>query len=274
MLKKDWRIALSAVIFMILLIATVVVFVNVWPQIWSSLIGPTGPQGPAGPQGPQGPEGPQGPTGADGIGQKGDKGDIGPAMDPATLLADPAFKAFVDQAVATQVAQALVLTPAAATLAKTEALVATATLAPTATLVTTATQSVPMAPPAPANDLVNPTLHHADSQPPENGVGSFDVGVKANQIGLAFGWHIAWPKGNLDADGNGCDLVILTPGWYENLQVQDGRYEVYDVPSSDYPGWVKVLGQQRADEQAKDYGCPAKSFQDLPQWESLIPSPP
>lgn len=131
-------------------------------------------------------------------------------------------------------------------------------------------------PPAPsvANTLVNPVLHHADSQPPENGVGSFDVGVKQGQIGLAFGWHIAWPKGSLDAGGNGCDLVILTPGWYENLQVQDGRYEVYDVPSSDYPGWVNVLGQQRADEQAKDYGCPAKSFLDLPQWESPIPSPP
>jgi hypothetical protein len=132
----------------------------------------------------------------------------------------------------------------------------------------------PVAPAAPTNDLINPVLHHADSQPPENGVGSFDIGVKQGQIGLAFGWHIAWPKGSVDAGGGGCDLVILTPGWYENLQVQDGRYEVYDVPSSDYTGWVKVLGQQRADEQAKDYGCPAKSFQDLPQWESPISSPP
>lgn len=134
----------------------------------------------------------------------------------------------------------------------------------------TSQSAVPMI----TNDLVNPVLHHADSQPPENGVGSFDVGVKQGQIGLAFGWHIAWPKGNLDAGGEGCDLVILTPGWYENLQVTDGRYEVYDVPFSDYPGWVKVLGQQRADEQAKDYGCTARSFQDLPQWESPIPSPP
>lgn len=124
------------------------------------------------------------------------------------------------------------------------------------------------------NDLVNPVLHHADSHPPEDGVGSFDVGVKNGQIGLAFGWHIAWPKGSVDAGGDGCDLVILTPGWYENLQVTDGRYEVYDVPSSDYSGWVGVLGQQRADEQANDYGCPAKSFSDLPQWKSPIPSPP
>ena len=128
--------------------------------------------------------------------------------------------------------------------------------------------------PAGANALVNPVLHHADSQPPENGVGSFDVGVKQGQVGLAFGWHIAWPTGGVDAGGDGCDLVILTPGWYENLQVTDGRYEVYDVPSSDYPGWVKVLGQQRADEQAGDYRCPARVFQNIPQWESAIPSPP
>ncbi len=124
------------------------------------------------------------------------------------------------------------------------------------------------------NGLTSPVLHHADSQPPENGVGSFDVGVHKDQVGLAFGWHIAWRKGNFDAGGGGCNLVLLTPGWYENLQVTDGRYEVYDVPSSDYSGWVKVLGQQRADEQAKDYGCPAKSFQDIPQWKSPIPSPP
>lgn len=124
------------------------------------------------------------------------------------------------------------------------------------------------------NGLVDPVLHHADSQPPENGVGSFDVGVKEGQIGIAFGIHIGWPKGGLDAGGGSCNLVILKPGWYENLQVQDGRYEVYDVPSSDYAGWVKVLGQQRADEQAKDYGCPAKTFSEIPQWESTIPSPP
>lgn len=63
-----------------------------------------------------GPEGPQGPAGESVAGPKGEvgpKGDTGPAMDPATLLANPAFKAAVDQAVAAQVAQALVSAPAA-----------------------------------------------------------------------------------------------------------------------------------------------------------------
>lgn len=126
------------------------------------------------------------------------------------------------------------------------------------------------------NDLTAPNLFDADSCPPEENPGgcSLDVGVNPGQIGLVFGWHIAWPKGKLDAGGEGCDLVILTPGWYENLLVLDGRYEVYDVPSADYPGWVEVLGQQRAEEQASHYGCPSKSFEDIPQWESSFPSPP
>jgi len=136
-------------------------------------------------------------------------------------------------------------------------------------------QTEPMsAPDVFVNDLVSPVLHHADSHAPEEGYGSFDVGVNEGQIGLAFGWHIRWLEGEMDAGGDGCDLVILTPGWYENLEMLDGRYEVYDVPSSDYSGWVGVLGQQRADEQEVHYGCPEKSFADLPQWESSIPSPP
>jgi hypothetical protein len=47
--------------------------------------------------------GPQGPVGES---VTGPKGDTGPAMDPATLLADPAFKEVINQAVAAQVAQA------------------------------------------------------------------------------------------------------------------------------------------------------------------------
>ncbi len=145
------------------------------------------------------------------------------------------------------------------------------------------------------NDLVSPILHHADSHAPEEGYGSFDIGVNEGQIGLVFGWHVRWLQGGANTakvescllpqdimedfedfkkrTGCGCGLVILTPGWYENLEVLDGRYEVYDVPSSDYLGWVEVLGEQRADEQEAHYGCPGKLFTDLPQWESSSPSP-
>lgn len=99
MFKKDWLKVLLAVL-MILLIATMVVFVNAWPQIRSSLVGPTGPQGPQGQEGVEGPAGPQGPQGPAGESITGPKGDTGPAMDPATLLADPTFKTVVDQALA------------------------------------------------------------------------------------------------------------------------------------------------------------------------------
>lgn len=123
--------------------------------------------------------------------------------------------------------------------------------------------------------LESPVLFDADSCAPEVSRGcSFDVGVNPGQVGLAFGWHIAWPQGGLDVGGNGCDLVVLRQGWYENLVILDGRYEVYDVPQTDYEGWLEVLAVQRADEQSANYRCPSKRFADIPQWDSTSPSPP
>lgn len=121
-----------------------------------------------------------------------------------------------------------------------------------------------------------PVLFDADSCAPEenpNGC-SLDVGVNSSQIGLAFGWHLKWPLGGLDAGGGGCDLVILQPGWYENLWLLDARFEIYSLPTSDQEGWIKVLASQRADEQTAHYGCLKKDFEDIPQWDSEQPSPP
>lgn len=128
----------------------------------------------------------------------------------------------------------------------------------------------------PTESFEAPVLFDADScAPEENPDGcSLDVGVNPGQVGVVFGWHIAWPKGNLDAGGNGCDLAVLRPGWYENLKIHDGRYEVYNVPQDDYGGWLEVLATQRADEQAANYSCPAKDFENIPQWDSSSPSPP
>ena len=180
-----------------------------------------------------------------------------PTRDPMipVLATSQAQQAEAVSALATQVAEELVV--------ETTAELEEAVVEPTVTAVVV------------QNDLAAPNLFDADSCPPEENPGgcSLDVGVNPGQIGSVFGWHIAWPKGELDAGGEGCDLVILTPGWYENLLILDGRYEVYDVPS-DYSGWVEVLGQQRAEEQAAHYSCPSKSFEDIPQWESSFPSPP
>lgn len=127
-----------------------------------------------------------------------------------------------------------------------------------------------------AAELEVPDLFDADSCPPEenpNGC-SLDVGVNYGQVGVVFGWHVKWPSTELDAGGNGCNLVILRSGWYENLWFLDGRYEVYDVPSADHEGCIEVLATQRANEQAANYGCPEKDFEDIPQWTSSVPSPP
>lgn len=127
---------------------------------------------------------------------------------------------------------------------------------------------------AKSND--SPEFFDGDSCPPEefpDGC-SLDIGVNNNQIGLAFGWHLRWPPAGLDAGGNGCDLVVLRPGWYENLWFDDGRFETYNVPDRDQEGWIEVLATQRADEQAAHYACPAKDFADIPQWDSSLESPP
>ncbi|MCC6710754.1 MAG: hypothetical protein IT416_00135 [Candidatus Pacebacteria bacterium] len=105
-----------------------------------------------------------------------------------------------------------------------------------------------------ANNLVNPELHHSDDNPAGDEMGYHDIGVNDGQIGLVFAYHITWD--GTDLGGGGCDMTVLTPGWYENVGIEDGRFEVYDVPSSDYPGWVEVLVAQRVEEQADHYGCP------------------
>ena len=121
-----------------------------------------------------------------------------------------------------------------------------------------------------------PILHHDDTCPPEDsaeGGCSFDVGVHGDQIGLGFGVTVDWPEGGIPDQNGRCDLVILTPGWYENLHLMDGRFEVYTI-GSDRTGWIENLATQRADEQTGDYKCPQKSYSDIPVWTSDTNSPP
>jgi hypothetical protein len=106
-------------------------------------------------------------------------------------------------------------------------------------------------------DGPHPVLHHADSHPPEAGVGSFDIGVNEGQVGLVFGVHVFWPAGSLDAGGDGCDLVILDPGFYPDLAIEDARYEVYTLPERDHDGWITSLATLRMEEQAAHYEGPS-----------------
>lgn len=176
---------------------------------------------------------------------------------------------------------------------------------PTATQVPTATAAAaPVTPPptgqvpqgtsstpVTAGGSFNPNLFDAQSCDPEqnpNGC-SWDIGTigsrvdilgrNVTQVGILKGVAISWPKGNLIANSssNGrCALVVLAPnGWFENLNIKDGRMEIYDVDPRDLAGWTKTLAVQGAFEQQADYKCPAKRFpEDIPQWTSQIQSPP
>lgn len=127
----------------------------------------------------------------------------------------------------------------------------------------TATAVVETTPLVGVEGLSSPELHHAGEDPAgEADPGLFDIGVNEGQYGLAFGWNLAW--GAYSIPGEGCELVILVPGWYEDFEITDGRYEVYDLPSTDPSGWAAVLLSQRIAEQADHYGCPAQKTP--PSW--------
>lgn len=123
----------------------------------------------------------------------------------------------------------------------------------------------------PSGGSFNPILHHFNECVPEQPQGcSFDPGVHDDQVGIAFGVDISWSKGNMNGLPGRCDLIILLPGWYENLKIVDGRFEIYNISNADRAGWIRVLALQRANEQKAKYGCPQKTIEDIPQWTSNI----
>ena len=129
--------------------------------------------------------------------------------------------------------------------------------------------STPMPTPIPTNkaetaenNLINPELFDAGDQPAGDGVGKFDIGVNPGQIGIVFGVDLNWDGNSIS--GTGCEMVLLEEGWYENFSIVDGRYEIYDLPSSDPEGWIEVLATERVGEQHNHYGCPAEK--QIPIW--------
>lgn len=107
-----------------------------------------------------------------------------------------------------------------------------------------------------ATELQVPVRIDGESWAPEVGPGSFDLDTTGpDLVGLVFGVHVDWPDGHLDAGPEGCNFVVLTPGFYNNLRVKDGRYEMYRLPKKDQNGWITTLVEQRAAEQKGHYGC-------------------
>jgi hypothetical protein len=107
-------------------------------------------------------------------------------------------------------------------------------------------------------------------------MGSLDFnGQPATQVGIVKGVSISWNGQTAPNFGGRCSLVVLTPNsWFENLTTSNANVTVYNVSTKDVAGWLKTLAVQAAQEQAADYKCPQKKFEDIPQWGSTIPSPP
>lgn len=141
-------------------------------------------------------------------------------------------------------------------------------------LVSSGTTNQPALAVAPSVGSAFPNLF--DAQSTGKGVGfAYDIGVNEGQHGLVFGYQIVWEDKTLgDPDKKGCALVELKPGWYPNLGIIDGRYEIRDLPTVGAEPWRQRLTLERMAEQAKHYGCAETTYDKIPQWESKLPSPP
>lgn len=106
----------------------------------------------------------------------------------------------------------------------------------------------------------------------------FDIGVNVGEFGVAFGTQIEF-AGMKFGTGNpkgGCALVAFSPGFYREVTVLDGRWEVYFLPASDprdWSGWSKVLASQAADKEHDLYGCPNKALSKIVVLYSQEPAP-
>ena len=119
------------------------------------------------------------------------------------------------------------------------------------------------------SSLVHPEFFEGQSTGKEYRA-SYDVGVKDNQVAIAFGYSLEWKGRVLGFPTDKCGLVVLLPGWYEKFTLTDGRYEVYDLPVGNQDFWIKDLARQRAEEQQNHYGCSEKK--DVPVWDSDKPA--
>jgi hypothetical protein len=149
--------------------------------------------------------------------------------------------------------QVMALAPTAAPTPTAVALNLTNNMTPTSAM----TQTVVV-----ENALTHPMLFDGQSTGKEYTT-HYDIGVNTapRQIGIVFGRYAEWntqTSGSLD---KGCALVVLYQGWNGNLGIQDGRYEIYNLPAfGDYKQWGVKLANERAAEQAAHYGCPAKDI--------------
>ena len=71
------------------------------------------------------------------------------------------------------------------------------------------------------SSLVNPSLFSGDTTGTEE-ADTLQVGVNDCQIGII---HAFWTEWNGNVSGSPCALVVLQPGWYPNLTIENGKLE-------------------------------------------------
>lgn len=86
---------------------------------------------------------------------------------------------------------------------------------------------------------------------------SFDVSVGSDELVIAAAYQIQTQGQTFGNPPKGCALIAMTEGQY-HLDMVDGRYEKYRLPSTDRNGWINVLVAQSLATQNR-YGCGLKT---------------
>lgn len=116
----------------------------------------------------------------------------------------------------------------------------------------------------PGTTKTTPDLRH-DAQSTGNGkTVTYDIGVNAGEFGIVTGVEVTI-GGKMF--GNPCALVALAPGYYYQVTISSGRFEVYYLPNSeprDPDGWSRVLADQAQQKEHNLYECPNKVLNEIP----------
>ncbi len=149
------------------------------------------------------------------------------------------------------------------------------TPSPTATMMPTATL-IPATPTAIAT--VVPTLNtnvNLDESQLCSTQCTWDIGVNqytdgsTAQFGVAWGKTIVW--GTATA-GKAYNMVLLKPGWYENITVEEGGVYVYNFAADVSEADLETLVNDLSAKVFTVTSVKAPVFADMPQWQSAIPS--
>lgn len=116
----------------------------------------------------------------------------------------------------------------------------------------------------PGTTKATPDLRHDAQSTGDGKTVTYDVGVNSGEFGIVTGVKVTIGGKTF---GNPCALVALAPGYYYQVTISSGRFEVYYMPNSeprDPDGWSRVLADQAQQKEAKLYQCQNKDLTEIP----------